>query len=148
MDCETARKLIQVFLDGELPDPRPLEGHIAECAACSQELSAQKALDQAMDAWQGIEPRRTYAAFRARVEEHQRRRWRLPKWSPSPRWVAATLVAVAFLGGGASGWYCGASVAPRTHELTAEMEQLSQSLALDSFGGGLSDVVMTVEVTE
>ncbi len=148
MDCEAARKLIQVFLDEELPDPQPLEEHIAGCAACSQELAAQRALAQAMGAWQGIESRRTYADFRARVESRQHRRWWLPAWNPSPRWAAVALVAIAALGGGASGWYRGATVAPHSHAVSAGVEQVAQSLDLDAFNGGLSDVVMTVEVTE
>lgn len=146
MDCETARILIQAFVDGELSDSQPLEEHIAGCDACSQELAAQKSLTQTMDAWQGIEPRRTYADFRARIENRQRRAWWMPAWSP--RWAAAGLVAMAFIGGGASGWYRGASVAPHSHVVTAEMAQVSESLALDSFDEGLSDVVIAVEVTE
>ena len=142
MDCETARKLIQVFLDGELSDPQPLEEHLAGCTACSQELAVQKALAETMGAWQGIESRRTYAEFRERVESTRHRRWRLPTWSPSPRWAIAALVAVAFLGGGVSGWHHGASVAPHKHVMTAEMEQVSESLELDAFSGGLSDVVI------
>jgi hypothetical protein len=104
-----------------------------------------------MDAWQGIESRRTYADFRARVDSSRLRgrRW-LPIPSLSPRWAAAALVAIAFLGGGASGVYRSSHVAPHAHVVTAEIEQLSESLGLDAFDGGLSDALIAVsgEVTE
>lgn len=145
MDCVTARKLIQVLLDGELPDSQSLEAHITGCTACSQELARQKALMYALDAWQSLEPRLTYADFRDRVaylHSRQRRRWWHPIWNPSPRWAPAVLVAMAFLGGSVSGWYHDAHLGPHSHVLTADMRQVSDSLGLDTFSDGLSDVVI------
>ena len=150
MDCRTAIKLIPVFLDGELADARALKEHLAGCTACSQELAAQQALMQAMGAWQGIESSRTYADFRVQVEGARNRRqrsWWQPVWSTVPRWAAAALIVMAFLGGGISGLYHSAQITPHSHVITADMELASESLDLNAFDGGLSDVV-TADLAE
>jgi anti-sigma factor RsiW len=50
MDCDTAHEQITLFLYGELPDEsyHALEGHLAGCEACRQELEVARALAGAM----------------------------------------------------------------------------------------------------
>lgn len=146
MDCKAAKKLIPVHLDGELSDAqaRQLDGHIAACAACRDELASVRGTMEILGAWPGIESRYDYAGFLARAEQAKAQRfrcWRFPVWNPAPRWATVGLVAIAFLGGSASGVYRSAHATAHQHTQTAELRHVSDSLSLDAFGGGLDDAL-------
>lgn len=52
MNCATAEKWIDRYVDGELPQPqrRALEEHIAGCAACAEQVGALRRLTLATQA--------------------------------------------------------------------------------------------------
>ena len=142
MDCESAKRLIPAFVDGELPGEKAqrLDEHLAECAACRKELSALRATMSALDAWTGIEPRLGYADLRARIEARQAR-WRFPLLRPAPRWAVGAALFFGLLVGSLSGVHHVALDVSHSHELTDSMQLASESLELDAFGGGLNDAL-------
>ncbi len=58
MECELAQQRIALFAYGELPDDQcpELEGHLATCARCQEELAAVQALQKAMSLVAATEP--------------------------------------------------------------------------------------------
>ncbi|MBI5149470.1 MAG: zf-HC2 domain-containing protein [Candidatus Omnitrophica bacterium] len=64
MRCDQAKKLIPVYLDGELgqEEARLVKGHIASCAACQKELHALERSWKMLGEWKNIDPAPGYVS--------------------------------------------------------------------------------------
>lgn len=64
MHCDEAKKIIPVYLDGELgqEETRLVKEHIASCAACQKEQHALERSWKMLGEWQNIEPAPGYVS--------------------------------------------------------------------------------------
>jgi hypothetical protein len=133
MDCELAQQKIALFAYGELPDDQcpALEGHLATCKRCQEELAAVQALQQAMALAPAQEPSANLLAqARLRLEEAldtmPRTSWLMRAQQSMFRGVsmlgrapvAASALLVLGLG---SGSWAGFQYAARSHRPVAEL---------------------------
>lgn len=105
MKCESVRRQLTAYLDGELEDDRgsAVRGHLRSCAACRQVASDEAALRDGLRAlppidppaslWAGVQQR--LAA--AEVADAQRPAWRrvLARWAPRVPQVSLAGAVVA-----------------------------------------------------
>ena len=64
MNCAQVKKLIPVYLDGELEgdEIRLVKEHLAACPACQQEMRAFEKSWEMLDTWEDIEPTPGYVS--------------------------------------------------------------------------------------
>ena len=143
MDCRTARKLIPVWMDGELQPDRAeqLSEHLQSCQACREEVAALRSTMQLLDASKEIEP--TFALADVRERGGERNRRPLFGWVPKAQsFATASLVLAALAAGGLSGVYYGAHVGNRgSRTPVAAKQQVSDTFGLKAFDNGLAGAI-------
>jgi anti-sigma factor RsiW len=99
MNCRHMEKKLVAYLDGKLhtAERRPLEAHLAVCAACRERAEGFRSVWDVLDELPALAPSPAFdASVRARVEQEPRR---AGFWSwivPSPRMAfAATALLIA-----------------------------------------------------
>jgi anti-sigma factor RsiW len=102
MDCIDEKKL-SIYADGELPEAEAaaIREHLAECAACREELSRLEFVSAALESLEGAEPDPYFAPRLKRVAAGQRGRgWPARVLVPAAAAAAAalSLAAGVFLG--------------------------------------------------
>jgi anti-sigma factor RsiW len=104
MNCQEAKTLIPIFLDGELDDPdrQRLADHLRTCADCQAEAREIEETWELLGAVKAIEPDPNYSLRFWRSVDAQRP-WPARVWqyvqtvSANPRWLPAAAAAAIVL---------------------------------------------------
>jgi anti-sigma factor RsiW len=138
MKCESARPLLESYLDGELDRGAidEIESHLATCAACRAELAA---LEQLRGALRALPRRRAPAGLRALLANGELPPMESPRAATSGAWwklAAAVLLGIAIGAGGMrwkgiGGGTPGAATLLARDLLTSHLRALAANSAVD-----------------
>lgn len=134
MNCNTAKKMMSTFIDGELPDlkRRLLNEHINSCDGCHAELQALERVNNTLDIWPNITSTLNLADVKQRAALRQPSRiWDFFRMGQMPRWVTAVLVLLAI----SIGTFGGA----RLESIQHTVQPTSSAVISDALSLGSSD---------
>lgn len=103
MRCETAKSLIQRYVDGGLDGPQAIDlrNHLESCSECADEERLLREMSSILAVWDDIEPKRSFSELSAKIERgaSQRSKWLQLPAIPLPRWASVVLAVSSVITG-------------------------------------------------